>query len=179
VYTATTTFTQSQCDACDDYLVHVLGMEMSGLGNIAMLGSPFSLEVRPAAIDFTTSYCTGHGCDIAYHGVPSEFEGNPMIFYAMDTYGNSRLVGEDPMLVNFLSASATMEVQTMPDGAYNVTYWWSIAAFDQLILICPNDAAGATDWAIDLSACGVNVQTECPEDHQHDQRRLHRRLRGH
>jgi hypothetical protein len=47
VYTATTTFTQSQCDACDDYLVHVLGMEMSGLGNIAMLGSPFSLEVRP------------------------------------------------------------------------------------------------------------------------------------
>ena len=52
----------------------------------------------------------------------------------------------------------------MPDGAYNVTYWWSIAAFDQLILICPNDAAGATDWAIDLSACGVNVQTECPED---------------
>jgi hypothetical protein len=170
IYQARSTFYDSQCDNCSTYPVHVLGQEMSGLGFIALSGSPFRLTVSPAPIDLSTSFCVGHGCDIARHGTQTSFEGNPMVFNALDRYDNARPVGADPMTMNFLSSSAKVNVVVLPNGVYNITYWWEIATYEQLILICPNatatdgnDIDSYADWTLSTEACGVNATMICPE----------------
>jgi len=171
IYQARSTFYDSQCDNCATYPVHVLGHELSAIGFIALSGSPFQVTVSPAVYDPSTSFCVGHGCDIARHGRRSIFEGNLMIFNALDRYDNARPVGEDPMMLNFLSSSASADVAVLPNGMYNITYWWSIATYEQLILICPNAAAtdgddgdSYDDWTLSTEACGVNASIVCPED---------------
>jgi hypothetical protein len=175
IYQATTVFYRSQCDECADYALHVLGQEMSGLGFVALLNSPHDLHVDPGPISFENSYCVGHGCDIARHGTPSSnntvgFEGNAMSIFARDQYQNTRPVGADPMWVNFLSSSASMEVEVKADGEYAVTYWWTVATFEQGIYICPNTAATDgndadlyKDWHESTEHCNVNATVLCPE----------------
>ena len=99
----------SAWEASGEYLVHALGAEPSGMGLVAMSGSPWSLTVVPDVLDFTTSYCTGTGAGIAHHGPQTLVEGNLVEFHAMDRFSNPRLTGTDALAINFLSSSAVID----------------------------------------------------------------------
>ncbi len=129
-YTVATTW-----EASGEYLVHMLGAEPSGMGFVAMSGSPWSLTVVPDVLDFTTSYCTGAGSGIAHHGLPSEIDGNRIEFHAMDRFSNPRLTGTDALAINFLSSSAVIDaVVAGENGVYTFNYWWQYATFNQHII---------------------------------------------
>ena len=132
-YTVSTTW-----EASGEYLVHMLGAEPSGVGFVALSGSPWSLTVVPDALDFTTSYCTGTGCEIAHHGPQALVEGNLVEFHAMDRFSNPRLTGTDALAINFLSSSAEIDTVVVGEnGVYTFNYWWQYATFNQHIIFCP------------------------------------------
>jgi hypothetical protein len=132
------------------------------MGFVAMSGSPWSLTVVPAELDFDVSYCTGTGAGIAHHGLPADVEGNLVEFHARDQFDNPRLTGTDVLAINFLSSSAEIdEVVAGEDGVYSFSYWWQYASYEQHIVFCPVDGLDA--WATSTSEC-FDTSTVCAEE---------------
>ena len=135
-------------DVTGVWVTHIQGWDGQPI-----LGSPFSVEVFPAALDPQQLEFVGPGAMEALQGSPALYpEGNRLTVTAYDSYKNLRFLGGDRFGVDPLDwqdewgpdAFQANITNTPNPAVYDMVYWFGSAMYTQEIALCAADG-GSTE----------------------------------